>query len=1199
MAPGFGGRNSGVVRSILAVATLVLLIVSQVLAQKSFVATTDGAHSLPSTLTQDVDVEGDGTAWSSFAGRNLTSSQAFHEALELLRAVIDPTAVANAATLGSHGDSSSDSWQSPSTAAVERDTPATTKQRSTFSEVSPYLAFLTSWGPFGTAMRLSNRIQYSLSAYCGKAASLLGRPRRSPSSKSHSNRRKHSTAPRGGARKWAGEQPTMLWPEWEHSNGQLALHGPFLLEQRRETPDTHSNSIDLSWLLDRVSVHTTLSRRRTSSGRREREKAAAKVTEALALLNYSAYPPAGQRSSADALWVLAQHHILGTHGAEPQPWRAQSHLQHLVDHAHPGNSSARSLLGWIEGSRELWKAWGAQLPSELYAGEAQSMSLLHHTFAAREGEYGSMMALAYRHHAGIGTPVDCDEALKWYNRAATSAWVRYKDGPVGGLTVPYTHLRLTDLAGGAYGPGASAASTGWEAYRPAVQAALHSLKGSGVQTGKSSGEPSKLNDLLEYYAYHAQGGSLVNAVRLARIYYSGSIYGISESAGRVQRDFTKVRELSRKVADHVWPIEVASLRMVDGKRVSRVPVGRSSAGAVDTATTLDADFALKVEPSDMMTAGAAAALLGRMYLRGEGVEVDYHKAWMWFWRGVDVADRDCLYGQGLMRSLGLAPDQIAQAAATKATSLGKKQSVARGTPDWKGAVDSWEKAIRAGGPAGHAEASAALGKVHFDMGDIVSAAKHFAHSVTWGSPFEGHYLLAMVNANTYKNSVASLSSTDGSDDVRCHAAAVHFKQAAERGDWESPLFHRGMRAWELGDSRRALVYWSMAAERGDEAAENNIAWALDRDKRMWKLPALDGQEASVSDHVGLIYWTRSAAQGNVDAMVKMGDYYYRGLGVVDSDKDSIPHWPLNVTSRLAQHVPATGISRPSYEKAMACYAAAADKQVSALAYWNMGFLYEEGLGVPRRDFHLAKRYYDMALTTNTEAYLPVMLSLVRLHVKALWATVWKREESAVALFSSYRNGPTELAGYTEAEEEALRSQGTDHGRDGMQGDPGADAEFFGGGDMNLPESYDLRRRQQAQGQQKQPHQMQDSSAHRHARANDRQDGAGQAGSGGNPNAGSGGSGMHLMSLSDDEADAMIEGAMIVIGLSALAMLVYARQAALARAEQERRDQEERRVQEGADDPSRNGVDRRLEPGGSRYAGGLPWPADAAGPQMGL
>lgn len=54
--------------------------------------------------------------------------------------------------------------------------------------------------------------------------------------------------------------------------------------------------------------------------------------------------------------------------------------------------------------------------------------------------------------------------------------------------------------------------------------------------------------------------------------------------------------------------------------------------------------------------------------------------------------------------------------------------------------------------------------------------------------------------------------------------------------------------------------------------------------------------------------------------------------------------------------------------------------------WNLGWMYENGKGVPR-DFHLAKRHYDLALETNSEAYMPVTLALMKLYVKSLWHTL--------------------------------------------------------------------------------------------------------------------------------------------------------------------------------------------------------------------
>lgn len=66
--------------------------------------------------------------------------------------------------------------------------------------------------------------------------------------------------------------------------------------------------------------------------------------------------------------------------------------------------------------------------------------------------------------------------------------------------------------------------------------------------------------------------------------------------------------------------------------------------------------------------------------------------------------------------------------------------------------------------------------------------------------------------------------------------------------------------------------------------------------------------------------------------------------------------------------------------------------MSALAMWNLGWMYENGIGMPR-DFHLAKRHYDLALETNTEAYVPVMLSLIKLHAKSLWHTILGGEDN--------------------------------------------------------------------------------------------------------------------------------------------------------------------------------------------------------------
>jgi SEL1 protein len=117
--------------------------------------------------------------------------------------------------------------------------------------------------------------------------------------------------------------------------------------------------------------------------------------------------------------------------------------------------------------------------------------------------------------------------------------------------------------------------------------------------------------------------------------------------------------------------------------------------------------------------------------------------------------------------------------------------------------------------------------------------------------------------------------------------------------------------------------------------------------------------------MALIYWTRSARQANIDSLVKMGDWYLNGYG----------------------------LDTPDLSKAAACYQAAVES-MSAMGMWNLGWCHENGIGV-EQDFHLAKRYYDMAATTNAEAYLPVTLSLLKLRARSFWNRITRGKVNSI------------------------------------------------------------------------------------------------------------------------------------------------------------------------------------------------------------
>lgn len=92
------------------------------------------------------------------------------------------------------------------------------------------------------------------------------------------------------------------------------------------------------------------------------------------------------------------------------------------------------------------------------------------------------------------------------------------------------------------------------------------------------------------------------------------------------------------------------------------------------------------------------------------------------------------------------------------------------------------------------------------------------------------------------------------------------------------------------------------------------------DKSLLALPRSQGPNNHTA-RAALIQWTRSAAQHDVDALVKVGDYYYHGVGVENESQDLL------------------------WEKAAGYYLSAVETQRSALAMWNLGWMYESGRGV--------------------------------------------------------------------------------------------------------------------------------------------------------------------------------------------------------------------------------------------------------------
>ncbi|KAL4787471.1 hypothetical protein BJX76DRAFT_345551 [Aspergillus varians] len=581
----------------------------------------------------------------------------------------------------------------------------------------------------------------------------------------------------------------------------------------------------------------------SSGARRKIHPSIAKAVDELTIAALEDHDP-------DAMFLLAEMNFYGNF-SHPQDFKqAFRWYENLA--SWNGNSTAQYMLGFM---------YATGIGGGVERDQAQA--LLYHTFAAEAGNTRSEMTLAYRHHAGIATPRDCDEATYYYKQVADKAIDYYRSGPPGGHSMIRESYRWADDEGGVYGEGASVSSSGPNAMRDAAASADASLE-----------------DVLEYLDLMSRKGDVKATFSLGKMHYEGS--------KSLPKNYKKAMKYFKQVTKRYWN--------KDGSLNPNHPVG--------------------VEK----LASKAAGHIGMMYLRGEGVEQNFETAYTWFKLGLANGDALCQHQIGLMflHGYGVQPD------AFKASSY------------FKSAADQ-----------DYPAAETRLGALFLDQGDVATATKYFDLAARWGWMEAFYYLAELANNGVGRQR-------------HCGLAGSYYKMVAEKAEVIHSSFTEANAAYESGDKERAFIPMLMAAEQGYEHAQANVAFILDEQRSLLPLerflPGMKRPRPSLLRNaaLALIYWTRSARQANIDSLIKMGDYYLSGIGIgIDS------------------------------EKASTCYHTAAEVHYSAQAYWNLGWMHENGVAV-EQDFHIAKRYYDLALVTGSEAYLPVKLSLLKLRARSAW-----------------------------------------------------------------------------------------------------------------------------------------------------------------------------------------------------------------------
>eukprot|EP00835_Amoeboradix_gromovi_P001619 NODE_78_length_23131_cov_0.599427.p1 type:complete len:757 gc:universal NODE_78_length_23131_cov_0.599427:6777-4507(-) len=233
-----------------------------------------------------------------------------------------------------------------------------------------------------------------------------------------------------------------------------------------------------------------------------------------------------------------------------------------------------------------------------------------------------------------------------------------------------------------------------------------------------------------------------------------------------------------------------------------------------------------------------------------------------------------------------------------------------------------------------------LGKYYKDNKDYIASSNYLNIASHLGN-VQASYLLGDMLEN-------GLGVTSD-----CKQAVSLFKKVAETGyEWFYPYTVHAYESLANNDVENSLINYLFASEMGIELAQVNLAYLIDN--------KIVTSNSSISlpielRKLALTQFHRASNQGNIDARIKAGDYHYIGFGVEEDKKQAFEY-----------------------------YKAASDDR-SSYAAWNLGYMYENGIGVVQVDYNMAMRFYDLAYEYNKDTWLVVSLSNLKLRLRWSWS----------------------------------------------------------------------------------------------------------------------------------------------------------------------------------------------------------------------
>ena len=318
----------------------------------------------------------------------------------------------------------------------------------------------------------------------------------------------------------------------------------------------------------------------------------------------------------------------------------------------------------------------------------------------------------------------------------------------------------------------------------------------------------------------------------------------------------------------------------------------------------------------------AKAALGEMYLIGRGIP------------------------QNLTRAFDLFNEASAFGVAKAKTGLGYMYLMGLGVEvDHHMGAQYIQQAALAGDP----NAVFNLGVLYL-LGEIEGPAnprkafQNFNSAMHYGHTMAGYHLALM-----HKHELDLFTS--------CTSGANLFKMIAERGIHSSTL-KTAHELYASGDMRGSAIRYLQAADQGYEVAQVNAAYLFETHDLMQH--ALEVARRMLE---------LATEQKDVGSVIRLGDYYYYGIGV-----------ETDLSLAFAYYTRGRELRSPQ-------------------AMFNLGYMYHYGEGVSK-DPYLAKRYYDQAVSESQTFNAPANLMLFLLLHEVEWADLLLYAEMAAVLLAS-------------------------------------------------------------------------------------------------------------------------------------------------------------------------------------------------------